>query len=194
MDQELITWEECGAISSKMIADAADFEDNMLDTLSRMQGLYFMCYTGTELGGTLWKKPEPAVIYIGRAGKDSVRHWYSNTSISTVRRSLAAMLANSLMLTAIPGSEGEDEADRFTNYALEAESEEKLSIWMKSNIKMAFLELPEEKIDPTYRALINYNSPKLNFQDNPSNTFGQQIKAYRKLLIDMAAAYDPTDK
>ena len=190
MAEELITWAESEGLSKKLLAEAKEFDESMLNVVATMQGLYFMCYTGTELGGTLWKAPEPSIIYIGRAGKDSPRHWLNNTCISTVRRSIAAMLANSLMLTAIPNSADVTEADRCANYALTGESEEKLTAWMKQNIKMAFLEVPPEKLDATYRSLINYNTPKLNFQDNPNNTFGQQIKSYRKLLIDMASNYD----
>ena len=190
MAEELITWAESEAISKDLIAKAEVFNESMLDVFSTMQGLYFMCYTGTELGGTLWKAPEPAIIYIGRIGKDSPRHWLNNTGISTVRRSLAAMLANSLQLTAVPNSADVDQADRCANYALADESEEKLTAWMKENVRMAFWELPEDEIDASYHALINYNTPKLNFQDNPNNTFGQQIKSYRKLLIDMASNYD----
>jgi len=185
--EEIITWAQSESISKQLLEEAAVFEESMLEKVSTMQGLYFLCYTGTELGGTLWKAPEPAVIYIGRAGKDSPRHWLNDTGISTVRRSLAAMLANSLQLTSVPGAEGADPEDRYANYALAAESEDKLTEWMHQNIRVAFLDVEADRLDATYRALINYNTPKLNFQDNPNNTFGQQIKAYRKLLTDMAA-------
>ena len=191
LTEELITWAECEAISKDLMANAADFEEAMLEKLSNIQGLYFMCYTGTELGGTLWKAPEPAIIYIGRAGKDSPRHWRNDTGVSTVRRSLAAMLANSLQLTSVPNQNPDaDDADRYSNYALTAESEEKLTAWMKHNIRISFWEMGPEKIEAAYHGLINFNTPKLNFQDNPNNTFGQQIKSYRKLLIDMAASYE----
>ena len=190
MAEELITWAESETISKDLIAKAQDFNEDMLNIFANMQGLYFLCYTGTELGGTLWKAPAPAIIYIGRAGHDSARHWRNNTGVSTVRRFLAAMLANTLQLTSIPSSDDINDTDRYTNYALTEESEEKLSQWMKDNIKVAFWEMDAAKIEPSYHALINFNTPKLNFQDNPNNTFGQQIKSYRKLLIDMATSYD----
>ena len=188
--EELITWGESKAISETLVAEAKTFNETIYDSLSQKQGLYFLCYTGRELGGSLWGEPEPPIIYIGRCGNDSPRHWQNDTGISTVRRSLAAMLANSLSLTPMPSSNDPDDNDRYTNYRLTPESESKLTDWMKTNIKVAFWELTDNQIESRYQALINYNTPKFNFQDNPHNTFGQQIKSYRKILTEMAMTYE----
>jgi hypothetical protein len=188
--EELITWEESRAISEDLIARAKDFNDTIYKAFSQNQGLYCLCYTGHELGGRLWGDPEPPIIYIGRCGADSTRHWHNDTGVSTVRRSLAAMLANSLELKSIPSSEDPCDNDRYTNYRLTGESEKKLTEWMQANIKVAFWELNDDQMTAYYQALIKYNTPKLNFQDNPNNTFGQQIKNYRKILAEMAMTYD----
>lgn len=188
--EELITWEESRAISEDLIAGAVDFDDTIYQAFSQKQGLYCLCYTGHELGGSLWGAPEPPIIYIGRCGADSIRHWQDNTGVSTVRRSLSAMLANLLELKSIPSSEDPDDNDRYTNYRLTKDSENKLTEWMKTSIQVAFWELNKDQIIPYYQALIKYNTPKLNFQDNPNNTFGQQIKSYRKILAEMAMSYD----
>ncbi|NLF80318.1 MAG: hypothetical protein GX572_03905 [Clostridia bacterium] len=188
--EEIITWAECQAISEGLIAAAKNFEDSMYQEFLEKQGLYILCYDGIELGGSLWGEPEPPIIYIGRIGPDSARHWRDNTGKSTVRRSLAAMLANTLSLQSIPGSEDPNDNDRYMNYRLTAESEDRLTEWMKANIKVAFWELGAGQVEPNYLALINCNTPKLNFQGNPHNTFGQQIKSYRKILAAMAMTYD----
>lgn len=188
--EEIITWEESRVISEDLIAAAKDFDDSVYKDFSQKQGLYCLCYFGHELGSSLWGDPEPPIIYIGRCGADSTRHWHNDTGVSTVRRSLAAMLANSLNLKPIPGSEDPTDNDRYTNYRLTEDSEIRLTEWMKAHIKVAFWELKQDRITPYYQALIKYNTPKLNFQDNPNNTFGQQIKTYRKILAQMAVKYD----
>jgi hypothetical protein len=188
--EEIITWTECQAISEELIAAAQAFDDSIYQGFSEKKGLYFFCYTGHELGGSLWGEPEPPIIYIGRIGKDSARHWRDDTGKSTVRRSLAAMLANTLSLQAVPSSDDPNDNDRYTNYRLTADSENRLSEWMKANIKVAFGELKPSQVEASYLALVNYNTPKLNFQGNPHNTFGQQIKSYRKILAAMAMTYD----
>ena len=187
--EENITWEECKAISDDLIAKATAFDEALYEEFPAKKGLYIFCYEGNELGGSLWEKESP-IIYIGRAGADSIRHWRNNTGVSTVRRSLAAMLASALSLEAIPGSDDPDDTDRYTNYRLTEESESKLTEWMKNNIKVAFLEMPADQVEDRYNALVNFNTPKLNFQGNPYNTFGQQIKSYRKILTEMAMEYD----
>lgn len=187
--EENITWEECKAISDDLIAKATDFDEALYEAFPAKKGLYIFCYEGHELGGSLWEEESP-IIYIGRAGADSIRHWRNNTGVSTVRRSLAAMLASTLSLSAIPGSDDPDDNDRYTNYRLTEESESKLTEWMKNNIKVAFLEMPADQVEDRYNALVNFNTPKLNFQGNPYNTFGQQIKSYRKILTEMAMEYD----
>ena len=187
--EEIITWKECRAISEDLIAKASAFDEALYQAFPAKKGLYIFCYEGTELGGSLWEKESP-IIYIGRAGADSIRHWRDNTGVSTVRRSLAAMLASALGLEAIPGSDDPEDNDRYTNYRLTPESEIKLTEWMQKNIQVAFWEMPEDEVEDRYNALVNFNTPKLNFQGNPYNTFGQQIKSYRKILTEMAMAYD----
>ena len=135
--EESITWEECKAISEELIAKASAFDEALYQAFPAKKGLYIFCYDGTELGGSLWEKESP-IIYIGRAGADSIRHWRDNTGVSTVRRSLAAMLASALALEAIPGSDDPEDNDRYTNYRLTPESETKLTEWMLSLIHIFF--------------------------------------------------------
>ena len=185
--EEIITWEECRAISEDLIAKASAFDEALYQAFPAKKGLFIFWYEGTELGGSLWEKESP-IIYIGRAGADSIRHWRDNTGVSTVRRSLAAMLASALGFEAIPGSDDPEDNDRYTNYRLTPESEIKLTEWMQKNIQVAFWEMPEDEVEDRYNALVNFNTPKLNFQGNPYNTIVTRIKSYRKLLTDMPMA------
>ncbi len=185
-----ITWEQSRAISDELIAKAKTFDEVAFLEFMQKKGLYFLCYSGSELSINLFGEIESPIIYIGRIGNDSIRHWRNDTGISTVRRSLAALLAPSLALIAVPRSGEPRDEDRYTNYALNEQSEEELTKWIKENIQIVTWELSEEEIPKYYQALMNFNTPKFNFQDNPNNTFGQQIKSYRKKLTEMAMAYD----
>jgi hypothetical protein len=187
---EPITWEQSQAISAELVAKATAFDEQAFMEFMQKKGLYFLCYKGHELSRNLFDEAESPIVYIGRVGTDSIRHWRNNTGISTVRRSLAALLASSLALIAIPRSCNPKDNDRYTNYRLNEESEEELTKWIKENIEITTWALPEEDIPAYYQALMNYNTPKFNFQDNPNNTFGQQIKSYRKKLAAMAMTYD----
>ena len=186
-DGEMITWEERQALTEQLFADAQPFDDNVYAALTGQTGMYALIYTGKELGGNLWDDPKPQIVYVGRSGADSGRHWQDDTAVSTVRRSLAAMLHRAYDLVAVPKSDDPNDEDRFSNYKLDPESEAKLTAWMKENLQISLLPLEPEKINPCYLGLIDYNTPMFNFQNNPNNTFGSQIKAYRAQMAEMAA-------
>lgn len=187
-DGDMIAWEERQALTQQLLANAQPFTDAVYEDLTSKSGLYALVYTGKELGGNLWDDPKPQIVYVGRNGSDSGRHWQENTGISTVRRSLSAMLHTAYDLVAVPKSDDPEDEDRFFNYKLDPESEAKLTQWMKENLQVAFLPLEAERIEPCYLGLIDYNAPMFNFQNNPNNTFGRQIKAYRTQMAEMAAA------
>lgn len=189
-DTSLITWEERKKISETLINEAKDFSDELLINFGKTSGIYVLIYCGNELGGTLWHEPTPQIIYVGHNSTDSNRHWLNNTGISTVRRSLAAMLNPFLHLQPIANSPDPEDKDRFTNYKLTPESEENLTAWMNKNIKISFLDLPTDKVENYYLSLIDYNAPMFNFQNNPRNSFGSQIKAYRLQMAEKAAQND----
>ena len=187
-DLEMIAWEERQALTEQLLATAQAFDDATYTALTEKKGLYALIYSGKELGGKLWDEPKAQIVYIGRNGEDSCCHWQDDTAVSTVRRSLSAMLHGAYELVAIPKSPDPNDEDRFANYRLDAESEVKLTAWMKENLQIAFLELSDEQLDACYLGLIDYNAPMFNFQNNPNNSFGSQIKAYRAQMAEMAAA------
>ncbi|MBQ6808351.1 MAG: hypothetical protein IJP07_04215 [Firmicutes bacterium] len=187
MTGDMIAWEERQALTEQLLTIAKAFDEEAEAALKEKTGLYALIYTGKELGGSLWEEPKAQIVYVGRNGKDSIRHWQEDTGVSTVRRSLSAMLQTAYDLIPIPKSDDPDDEDRFANYKLTAESEEKLTAWMKENLQIAFLEVEEEKLEACYLGLLDYNTPMFNFQNNPNNTFGHQVKAYRLRMSEMAA-------
>ena len=182
-----VSWDEAKAASLRLLETAEPFSDKVYDRFGRSPGVYVFVYSGNELGGSLWGEPEPAIVYLGHNGEDSRRHWRDDTGVSTVRRSLAALLAGTMDFTAVPNKEAKGE-ERYLNYALDDESEQRLTAWMKENLRLAFLETEPEDVEDWYRALLEYNTPLLVLRNNPANNSGPQIKLYRSRLAERAAA------
>ena len=189
---ENITWEHCRAVTEELLGRLEELNDDVIAGLNRCNGLYIVAYAGTELGGgSLWGEQKPRVVFIGQSKHDSSRHFLSGaTGISTLRRSLAALLASQLALTPIPRSADEEDNDRYDNYMLDPESEDKLTEWMRGNFFTAFHEVSEDIAESMRKALIQYSVPMFNFQDNPENKYGAEIKKYRKRLAEEARQND----
>lgn len=80
-------------------------------------------------------------LYVGKAerslnGRDVRTHFATGkTGSSTVRRSLAALLANDLNLVAVPRNLAKP--DGSANFALDPASDARLSTWMESHLRLA---------------------------------------------------------
>ena len=183
---QTISWDEAKAASQGLIAGATPFNQDLFESFGWRTGVYVLVYNGNQLGGSLWGEPEPRIVYLGHSGEDSQRHWRNDTGVSTVRRSLAALLAGVLHLRALPNAAAEGE-DRYYNYRLDETGELILSAWMKDNLRLAFLDLEAEQVEPWYHSLLEYNAPMLVFRNNPNNSYGPQIKLYRSQLAEQAA-------
>ena len=167
MTEERIPWKESQALSQQLVNEAKPYDENTEAEMVACS-LYALIYEGTELGSP-WSEPAPQIIYVGRGDTDSPRHFANDTAVSTVRRSLAAMLAGIEDLTPLPGSDDPNDVDRFSNYRLDEASEAKLSQWMRENLKIACLKLPAALDESTYLGLLDYAAPLFNFQLNPNN-------------------------
>ena len=189
---ENITWEHCRAVTEELLGRLEELNDDFIAGLNRGKGIYIITYAGTELGGgSLWGEQKPKVVFIGKSKSNSSRHFISgSTGSSTVRRSLAALLASKLGLVPIPRSTDEDDNDRYDNYMLDPESEDKLTEWMRGNFTAAFHEVAEDIVEITQKALIQYSVPMFNFQNNPENKYGAEIKKYRHRLAEEARQND----
>lgn len=89
------------------------------------------------------------LIYVGKA-EDSIEkrilggHFKSNKSgSSTLRRSLGAILKQTLNLQAIPRSESPSDLNRFLNYKFANSSETILTEWMEENLEIGFCARPD---------------------------------------------------
>lgn len=182
-----VSWEDAKAKSGELIAGALPFDAQSEEDFQRKDGLYVLVYCGTQLGGSLWEDPSPRIVYVGHTGNDSLRHWRNDTGISTVRRSLAAMLATALNLQAVPRSNDPEDEDRFANYKLDESSELVLTAWMREHLRIGFFDPAAGEREAWYQALLDYNAPMFVFQNNPQNSYGAQIKLYRMQLAEQAA-------
>ncbi len=186
--EENITWGFCKAVTDEMLARLLPLEEENLKALSEQKGIYIVAYEGNELGFGLWSGKAPRVVFVGLSKANSARHFKSGyTGTSTMRRSLAALLQAKLNLVPIPRSKDPKDNDRYNNYSLDEESEDKLTQWMKENFRIACYEFASAKSEELHRAMIEYNVPMFNFQNNPENKYGAEIKVYRKKCAAEAA-------
>ena len=184
---ENITWDYCQAVTEELLNRLEELNDDFINGLNRGSGIYIIAYAGTDLGGSLWGEQKHRVVYIGKSKPNSSRHFQSgSTGTSTIRRSLAALLAHKLDLVPIPRSTDENDNDRYDNYMLDTESEDKLTEWMRANFTAAFHEVAEDIGEATLKAMVQYSVPMFNFQNNPENKYGAEIKKYRKRLAEEA--------
>ena len=190
---EPISWQNAGEITAQLLGRLTALSDEAVEGLDAQNGVYVVTYDGSDLGFGLSGSDitEDKVVYVGVSKFNSSRHFKSgNTGTSTLRRSLGALLANRLELLPVPRSNNTEDADRYSNYAFDAVSEDTLTDWIRTNFKISFLQLDKKAIEPTYLGLIMYNAPIFNFQNNPDNRYGTQIKQARKICEQAAANYD----
>lgn len=80
-------------------------------------------------------------LYVGKAedslvARDLKTHFTTGrTGSSTLRRSFAALLGDSLSLTAVPRNPANP--GHFSNFGLELEGDERLTEWMRSHLRLA---------------------------------------------------------
>ena len=189
---ETISWESSRQITQELISRLNNPTDEAIEGLDAQNGVYVVTYDGSALGfGFGDSDPGEKVVYVGVSKFNSSRHFKDgNTGTSTLRRSLGALLASRLELFPVPRSMDENDVDRYNNYAFDQVSEERLTQWMADNFKLSFLQLEPQQTEPVYRGLINYNVPIFNFQHNPENKYGTQIKVARKQCAEEAMQHN----
>jgi hypothetical protein len=106
-------------------------------------------------------------LYVGKAernlnGRDVGTHFAAGkTGSSTVRRSLAALLATKLALVAVPRNLAKP--DGSANFALDAASEERLSSWMAERLSLAtWVKSAEATLDEMETVIVRRLRPPLN--------------------------------
>jgi len=180
-------WEASSALTKELFSKLCALDEKSIVGLDAQNGIYIVTYDGNELGFDLWGGQGPKVVYVGISKFNSSRHFQSgSTGTSTLRRSLGALLQSRLDLVPVPRSTDILDNDRYNNYAFTPESEDKLTKWMRENFQVAFYETENENIEPLQKAMIAYHTPIFNFQNNPENKYGAQIKIWRKKCADEA--------
>lgn len=129
------------------------------------------------------------LIYIGLstnlASREFDMHFSSNsTGVSTLRRSIGALLKGPLDLHAFPRSSGPSETN-FRNYCFEPDGEERLTAWMREQLQVGVHATPLYEALET--ALVRQLKPPLNLTKWP-NPYAAEIKRLRKVCADEARA------
>jgi hypothetical protein len=148
----------------------------------------------SDLGLTRAYDGQP--LYVGKAerslnGRDVRTHFaVGKTGSSTVRRSLAALLLNKLALVAVPRNLAKPESS--ANFALDAESEVRLSAWMEQRLSLATWSKPADAIlDEIETAVVRRLRPLLNLDKVGEPR--QQLRGARRHMADIARAWRPDD-
>ena len=113
---------------------------------------------------------------------------HKNSGFSTFRRSLGALLKEELELSAIPRGKSRSEKD-VTNFRFEGNGEERLTTWMKNNLKYGFFEVVQADVRKQERKLITDYLPPLNLQglSEDQNPHKASIMNLRRKCRDEAA-------
>jgi hypothetical protein len=106
----------------------------------------------------------------------------ANLSISTLRRSLGAILKRSLALQAIPRAPGPSESNCH-NYCFLADGEARLTEWMVEHLEVGVF--ASSKYEQLEKFLTREFRPLLNLQGCP-NPHRAEIKELRKACADEA--------
>jgi hypothetical protein len=107
------------------------------------------------------------------------------TPFSSLRRSLGALLKESLSLAPVPRSENPGDDKRFVNYGFTKDGEALLSEWMRENLNLAAVVSDDpDEVEPL---LIRHRKPLLCLT-GWANPYSPRIKALRKACADEARA------
>jgi len=191
IEKDQVFFEVCQEMAKNFADKAVSLNDKSEDALAKLAevpGIFAVLYNGRELGLGLGKTDAPEVIYVGDSAEFTRHMVEENTGNSGLRRSLAAMLATAYDLKAVPRSDSPDDIDKFENYALDAESEAKLSAWMKENLLIASLGVPADEAEKFIQQMVLSTAPVFNLRNNTGNRYCSEVKRYRRILTDAAKA------
>jgi hypothetical protein len=121
------------------------------------------------------------LLYIGLTndGFDVRNHFTrENSGLSTLRRSLGAILRTHLQLQSRPRAPGPSE-NNIRNYAFAGDGEAILSRWMRANLLASALPLPCADLEKLEAELIATLEPPLNLTgwDNPQRPLIKRLRA-----------------
>jgi hypothetical protein len=155
-----------------------------------LYAIYADAETWRELG--LGDPPDERPLYVGKAEdslvtRDLSTHFGNGrTGSSTVRRSFAALLREPLRLAAIPRNP--ERPERFANYGLSREHDERLTAWMRTNLELAVWPKPDDcefTLLQVERVLLSELLPPLNLKD-VMTPWTAQLKSGRAAMASQA--------
>ena len=140
-------------------------------------------------------------LYIGKAedslvSRDLNGHFGANpkskpqTGSSTVRRSFAALLRETLELRAVPRNLRNP--GHFTNYGLADGGDERLNAWMHARLTLAVWPAPQDRSTPLATIeteVIRLLTPPINISKNPGKL--ARLSRARERMADEAARWTP---
>jgi hypothetical protein len=146
----------------------------------------------------LGEPPDDRPLYVGKAedsliARDLGTHFATGaTGRSSPRRSFAALLADGLMLNAIPRRPANPEPRKWTHYALEPAGDQRLTGWMREHLLLAVWPLTGTRL------LAEVESDVMNHWRPPLNLVGvrqpwqQQVKDARAAMAAAAKTWAAT--
>lgn len=155
-----------------------------------LYGIYGNADAWEEL--RLGHPPDERPLYVGKAegslvSRDLATHFgIGRTGSSTVRRSFAALLREPLGLTARPRNS--ERPERFANYGLPPEHDERLTAWMRKNLGLAVWPKPAActlALAVIEVAVLAQLLPPLNLKD-VRTPWTAQVKAARAAMAGEA--------
>lgn len=149
--------------------------------------------TWSTLG--LDEPPDDRPLYVGKAerslaGRDLGTHFATGkTGHSTLRRSLAGLLAADLDLRAQPRST--TSPGHFANYGIENGGDQRLTGWMLAHLRLAtWAAPPETDLAVVEKAVLGRWQPPLNLS-SVTTPWRPRISAARRVLAQQARAWRP---
>jgi hypothetical protein len=158
-----------------------------------LYAIYAGAATWLELG--LGKPPDERPLYVGKAeesliSRDLKTHFGDGrTGQSTLRRSFAALLHDSIGLRGVPRNPAKPAY--FANYGLTAEHDAVLTKWMRERLELATWGKPDDcafALGTIERALLGQLLPPLNIKDVVTPWTGK-VKAARAVMAAEARAW-----
>jgi len=139
--------------------------------------------------------PDDRPLYVGKAersllDRDVSTHFATGeTGRSTLRRSVAALLANELALHGMPRNPAKH--GYFDKYGLEPAGDQRLTDWMLAHLRLAVWPAsPGIVLADVETAVLQRLMPPLNL-DKVTTPWRRQIRAARATLADQARRWHP---
>lgn len=192
--KETASLEELGTVAAEALTGTRWAITDAPDHVPAQPGLYAIYGDEGAWADLRLVRDREKPLYVGKAEKSFVArdlrdHFAASpnakpqTGSSTVRRSFAALLRETLSLTAVPRNL--DLPSHFTNYGLAAGGDDRLNEWMRSRLSLAVWPAPADlrmKLADIETEVIRRFMPPINIAKNPG-----KLRRLRDARAGMAA-------